>query len=139
VPDVSNDLWMDGPDDILNAPLPKRRPKPRRNSAAAKKFDGTYARIPHDRGLRLAKRIGNPALAVLLVLEHVVHHAHTNRVTLTNGLLEQYGISPQSKIRGLRQLAAAEVISVGKRGQFESPIVTHHWYTPKGKLKGMRT
>jgi hypothetical protein len=135
---VSNDLWIEGPDDIGNMPLPKRRPKSRRAPATVVKLNGTYARIPHDRGLKLAKRIGNPALAVLLALEHVIHQEHTNRVKLTNGLLERYGISRQSKSRGLSQLGAAGVISVVKRGRFEAPIVTHHWYTRQGKLRGIR-
>ena len=128
-----DNLWTDGPDDIANAPAPRRRQKPRRE------LDGTYAKIPHDRGLKLAKLIGNPALAVLLALEHVIHKTSSNRVKLTNGLLERYGISPQSKARGLRQLTAAEVISVGKcgRGQYGAPTVTHHWYTRHGKLKGI--
>jgi hypothetical protein len=130
------DLWIDGPDDIANAPDQKRRRKQRRGL-----LERTYAKIPHDRGLKLAKRIGNPALAVLLALEHVIHDAHSNRVKLTNGLLERYGISPQSKARGLRQLAAEGTISVasdGRRGHGGAPMVTHHWYTRRGELKGVR-
>lgn len=101
---MKDDLWIEGPDDFANAP--KRRLKRRSPTVTDIKLNGTWAKIPHDRGLKLAKRIGNPALAVLLVLEHTIHAAHTNRVKLTNGLFERYGISPQSKTRGLHQLAA---------------------------------
>jgi hypothetical protein len=98
------------------------------------KITKTWAQIPHHQGLGLAKRIGIPALAVLLALEVAVHEARRNRVKLTNDLLDQYGITRQSKIRGLRQIAAAGTISVEWNGQ-EAPMVTHHWYTDDGKLK----
>jgi hypothetical protein len=130
---MADDLWIDGPDVIASAPAPKRRRKRRRE------LDGTYAKIPHDRGLKLAKQAGSPVLAVLLALEHAVHEAHNNRVKLTNGLLKRYGISSQSKVRGLRQLTMAEVISVERgRGRYGAPTVTHHWYTRHGELKGVR-
>jgi hypothetical protein len=130
---MGDDLWIDGPDDIANAPDLKRQRKRRRE------LDGTYAKIPHDRGLKLAKQAGSPVLAVLLALEHAIHKTRNNRVRLTNGLLERYGISRQSKVRGLRQLTTAEVISVERgRGRYGAPAVTHHWYTRHGKLKGVR-
>jgi hypothetical protein len=105
---------------------------PRRKVA---KLTKTWAQIPHHRGLDLAKRVGIPALAVLLALEVAIHEARCNRVKLTNNLLNQYGITSQSKIRGLRQLTTAGVISVMWDGQRAAPIVTHHWYTEDGKLK----
>ena len=126
-------LWIDGPDDIANAPKPRRRRSP-----AKIKLAGTWAKIPHDRGLELAKRVGSPVLAVLLALEHIIHDAGSNRVKLTNGLLKQYGITRQSKTRGLRQLVAANVITLEQCGEREAPVVTHHWYTKYGKLRGAR-
>lgn len=98
------------------------------------KVTKTWAPIPHHRGLELAKHAGIPALAVLLALEIAIHEAHSNRVKLTNDLLDRYGITRQSKARGLRQIAAAGTISVEWDGQ-EAPTVTHHWYTEDGKLK----
>lgn len=132
---MSNDLWIEGPDDIANAPTLKRRRRRSGSATEEEKFTKTWAQIPHDKGLKLAKQIGNPALAVLLVLEHVVHGARSNRVKLTNGLLERYGITPQSKTRGLRQLASGGVISIRKYGKGEAPVVTHHWYNNRGKFK----
>jgi hypothetical protein len=102
------------------------------------KITGTWAQIPHHRGFELAKKTGNSVLAVLLALEAAIHEAHSNQVEFTNGLLQFYGIERQAKIRGLRQLADAGVISIKWRGR-KAPIVTHHWYTTKGKLKAGRT
>jgi hypothetical protein len=95
----------------------------------------SWAPIPHHQGLELAKRIGVPALAVLLALQHAIHAAKSNRVKLTNDLLRRYGITRQAKNRGLRQLVAAEVISVEWNGQRAAPLVTHHWYTEDGNFK----
>jgi DNA-binding transcriptional ArsR family regulator len=94
----------------------------------------TWAQIPHHRGLELAKRAGNPMLAVLLALEHAIHAAKSNKVKLTNALLKHYGISHQTKARGLRQLAAAGVVTFKQDGK-AAPVVTHLWYTKSGKLK----
>jgi hypothetical protein len=52
---MADDLWIDGPDDIANAPIPNRR---HRRRPARIKLTGTWAKIPHDRGLELAKRAG---------------------------------------------------------------------------------
>jgi hypothetical protein len=98
------------------------------------KITKTWAKIPHERGFKLAKRACNPVLAVLLALEAVVHEESSNQVEFTNDLLKQYKIERQTKIRGLHQLADAGVISVEWRG-LKAPIVTHHWYTAKGELK----
>jgi hypothetical protein len=94
----------------------------------------TWARIPHHHGIKLAKRDGNPVLAVLLALEHLVHGAKSNRIKFTNDLLKQYKIAPQSKSRGLRRLAAAGVITIEQDGK-AAPVVTHLWYTKGGKLR----
>ena len=93
-------------------PLPASARKKARHAKRAARQAVTWAQIPHKRGLELAKRIGIPALAVLLVLEQVIHATGSNRVKLTNGVFERYGISKQSKMRGLRQLAVAGVITV---------------------------
>lgn len=137
---MSEELWTeDQPDDIMNAPTPKQiQRRHRRSTSVKEKLAKTWARIPHDRGLNLAKHSGNPALAVLLALDYAIYAAHSNRVKLTNGLLEQYRITPQSKMRGLRQLAAAGVITVEPHGQGEAPAVTHHWYNKHGRLKAVR-
>jgi hypothetical protein len=98
------------------------------------KLTETWAQIPHGRGLKLAKQTKCPVLAVLLALEAAVHKARSNQVEFTNDLLSLYKIGRQVKARGLRQLAAAGVISVEWRG-LKAPLVTHHWYTEGGKLQ----
>jgi hypothetical protein len=98
------------------------------------KITETWAPIPHHRGLKLAEKTGNAMLAVLLALEAAIHEARSNQVELTNSLLKLYGITSQTKIRGLRRLAGAGDIAVEWRG-LKAPIVTHHWYTTEGKLK----
>jgi hypothetical protein len=104
-----------------------------RVAAKKTKLAGTWAQIPHDRGLKLAQRLGNSVLAVLLALEQAVHHARSNRVKLTNNLFKQYGLARQSKNRGLRLLAEAGVVTIEWDGK-AAPTVTHHWYTKSGKL-----
>jgi hypothetical protein len=133
---MSEELWDEyQPDDILNAPAPKQTRKLHHRSTSVKeKLAKTFAKIPHDRGLDFAKRSGNSALAVLLALDYVIFDEHSNRVKLTNNILKQYGITHQSKIRGLRQLAEAGVITVEWCGQGEAPFVTHHWYNEYGQL-----
>jgi hypothetical protein len=61
------------------------------------KLTKSWAQIPHERGLKIAKQAGNPILAVLLALEAAIHEARSNRVKLTNDLLEQYEITPSPK------------------------------------------
>jgi hypothetical protein len=99
------------------------------------RLKSTWAQIPHHRGIELAKCAQAPALAVLLILEHLIHGAKSNRVKLTNDLCNQYGITRPAKARGLLQLAKAGVVNVEQVGN-GAPAVTHLWYTKNGKLKG---
>jgi hypothetical protein len=128
---MSSVIWRNGVaievDTHGDAPPPSRK-YPR---------GATWAQIPHDRGLKLAKQDGNPVLAVLLALEHAVHKAKCNRVKLTNYLLTQYGITHQGRTRGLLRLAKADVVTIEPqgRGSKAAPIVVHHWYDAAGKLK----
>lgn len=127
------DIFLEGHSFGNGAPQKTAKRKPRQPSSRAVK-PGTWAKIPHDRGLQLAEQAKDPMLAVLLVLEHAIHRAGSNQVRLTNHLLRQYKIPRQSKARNLRRLAAAGVITVEQHGK-EAPVVTHHWYTKRGKLR----
>ena len=113
--------------ETITPTAPQRRRKPVQDGE-------TWAKIPHNRGLKLAKQTKNSVLAVLLALESAVYDARCNQVKLTNHQLNTYKISRQAKIKGLRQLIAAEVVSVEWNG-LEAPVVTHHWYTKQGKLR----
>jgi hypothetical protein len=105
---------------------------PRRRKVT--KLAETWAQIPHHRGLQLAKEVGNPVLAVLLALEAAIHKERSNQVELSNDLLRMYKIRRQAKTEGLRQLAAAGVVSVEWRDR-KAPTVTHRWYTSSGVLR----
>ena len=140
---TEEDLWIDGPDDIANAPMPKRRGARSKGRNSNAKSAGTYTMIPHDRGLKLAKCTGDSVLAVLIALECAIYEAkrnraaRCNRVALTNHLLKRYRITHQAKNRGLRRLTATGVITVEWSNK-SAPMVTHHWYTKGGELKGVR-
>jgi hypothetical protein len=90
----------------------------------------TFARIPHGKGLLLAKSIGSPALAVLIELDRLVlKNGGQNPVRLWSAALTKAGVTYQTRARALRQLTAAGVIRVEKRGRGLSPWVTHLWYS----------
>ena len=55
-------------------------PRPRRKKAAERAAAGVWMQFPLDRGLKLAKCLGCPALAVLLVLDLAIYDAHSNHV-----------------------------------------------------------
>ena len=94
----------------------------RRKRAQAKE---TFARIPHERGMRLYGRIGGAAWVVLLELDRLIFKSYgKNPVRLSNYGLA--GMSRNAKWKALRQLEAAGVVTVERQG-FESPLVTHHW------------
>jgi hypothetical protein len=108
---------------------PETPPKRRRRA----RLEKTWAPVPHERGIELAKRVGEPAFAVFLVLQHVCFYEKSRRVKLTNDLLQQFGITSQSKTRGLRKLERAGVVHVEWRNK-ASPMVTHLWFDDEGKL-----
>jgi hypothetical protein len=136
---MDDELWAkDQPDDLLDVQPARRRQHTTWRKEKTARLTKTWAKIPHDQGLQLAKQARSPLLAVLLALEAAVHEEHSNQVKLTNGLLGQYAITPQSKTRGLRQLAAAKVISIKRGGSKQAPVVTHHWYTKDGELRKRR-
>jgi hypothetical protein len=107
---------------------PGKPPKQRRRHRLKK----TWAKIPYERGILLAKDLRNPAWAVLLVLYHLCFFEKNNQVKLTNDLLGQFGISEESKSCGLRQLEREGVVTV-KRRRGASPLVTLHWCAQDGE------
>jgi ribosomal protein S25 len=60
---------------------------------------------------------------VWIWLLHLSWKAHHHTFIAPNGGLKQYGVSPQTKRRVLRQLEAAGLIEI-KRRHRKSPIVT---------------
>jgi CRP-like cAMP-binding protein len=111
---VSNDLWIEGPDDIANARMPKRR----RNG---------------EHSADLARHIGCPLwwfmavfpavrskkeLAVALYIYRLRAVRHSRAVAISNtGLLAELGISRYTKYRALKRLADAGLISIRRSGK----------------------
>ena len=89
----------------------------------------TFARIPHDRGLALARKNLSGAAWVLLILIDwlIIRSYGRNPVKLFPKERTQAGLSRWAQDRGLLQLEKAGVIAVErKRGR--SPLITHLWY-----------
>lgn len=87
----------------------------------------TFARIPHDKGLAL--KISGTAWRVLIELDRLILKAGgQNPIKLSSARLRAAGLRSQLRTRAIRQLEAAGVIKVGRRGQGRSPYVLHSWY-----------
>jgi hypothetical protein len=96
-----------------------------------KMLEETFARIPHDRAHALARHnIGAPAWVILIELDRLIlKQRGRNPVRLTNHRLKPAGIIGHVKARALRQLEAAEAISVPSRGGGgQSPLILHRWF-----------
>ena len=103
------------------------QPKAQRSQRRARS-NTTFARIPYECGMRLAGQTRTALLAVLLELDHLVFvNRGRNPIELTNAALRSVGISHQSKIRALRHLESAEMVTVCWRGR-RSPLVTVLWH-----------
>jgi hypothetical protein len=88
----------------------------------------TFARIPHDQGLELARKMGDAALAVLIELDRLILKTGENPVRLWSAPLRHAGIVGRVRHRALRKLEAAGAIKVEQRGAGLSPLIAHLWY-----------
>jgi hypothetical protein len=128
---MSDDLWIEGLDDIANASTSKRR----RNGKHAVNF---------------AQHIGCPLwwfvaifpvvhskkeLAVALYIYRLRAVRHSQTVAVSNtGLLAELGIDRQTKYRALKRLAGAGLATVKRNGK-SSLEVTIHARGKKSKTK----
>jgi hypothetical protein len=81
--------------------------------------------------MKLYKRIDGAAWVVLLELDRLIFKAYgRNPVRLANQGLAAVGMIRSTKLRALRQLQDAGVITVVQDGQC-APLVTHHWHPLK--------
>jgi hypothetical protein len=127
VRDVSNDLFIEGPDDIANAPLPKRRQRRQGGSAGNGNSVGRHIGWPlswftwvypvlHSKG----------ELAVALYLYRLRAIQHSRTVKVSNVLLlVELGIDRHAKYRALRRLADAGIITVRRKPHRSLEIVFH--------------
>jgi hypothetical protein len=92
---------------------------------------GTFAKIPHDRGIALFGRIDGAAWVILLELDRLIFKSFgQNPVRLTNHTLKAVGMPRNSKWKALRQLEDAGVITVARDGR-KAPLITHLWHPLK--------
>jgi hypothetical protein len=91
----------------------------------------TFARIPHDRALELYRRhpISGVAWVVLIELDRLIlkHHGQ-NPVRFVSSRLCTVGLNSHTRVRALRQLEAAGVVEIERRGRGLGPWVAHLWY-----------
>ena len=81
----------------------------------------------YGRVLAGAGRLRDAPLAVLLVLAHRSFKMHQNTVPLGNKTLQSAGISHDAKVRALRRLEAAGMVSVDWGRGGKTPLVTLLW------------
>jgi hypothetical protein len=91
----------------------------------------TFARIPHELGMKLYGRIDGAAWIILLELDRLIFKSYgQNPVHLTNQNLAVVGMPRNTKSKALRQLQDAGVITVVQDGQ-AAALVTHLWHPIK--------
>ena len=89
----------------------------------------TFARFPHDRALELYRHIGGPAWVLLIELDRLILKGRgRNPVKLSSARMNAAGLNRHSRLRALRQLEAAGVVRVERRGKGRSPWVLHLWF-----------
>jgi DNA-binding transcriptional ArsR family regulator len=70
-----------------------------------------------------AKRLGATALLVGLALWHLKKLRQADTFTVSNLMLQEWGVQPDAKSRALRALERAGLIRVERRGK-RSPLVS---------------
>ena len=96
-------------------------------SAGRGRSHETFARIPHDKALRLYRhRLNAAAWAVLIEVDRIIlKSGGRNPVKLSSARLRAIGVRAEARARALHQLEAAGVVSVAQRGRGLSPLITH--------------
>ena len=93
-------------------PVPvRRRPKP------------SFVQIPLELAARAAKATGGQRMLAWMLILHRCWKEKTKTVPVTNNMLHEYGIDRKVKVRALRQLETAGLITVEWRDR-KSTIVT---------------
>jgi hypothetical protein len=89
----------------------------------------TFARIPHDRALKLYRQIGGSEWVLLFELDRLILKGRgRNPVKLPGPRLKAAGFTRHSRQWALQKLETAGVIRVERRGKGQSPWVTHLWF-----------
>ena len=79
--------------------------------------------LPYEQTLQAARQLQNAQLAVLVEIAHKIFKTHQNPTPLPNKTLQTAGVSRKAKLRALRQLEGAGLITVTWRGR-KCPLVS---------------
>jgi hypothetical protein len=110
------------------APLQKAEAKTKvRKTRPPVRRTGRFVQLPYERTMTAAGRIKCIPLAVLTELSFRLFKANQETVPLANKALRAVGVSRWAKDRALRELEAAGLVSVIRRGHGRSPLVTLLW------------
>lgn len=90
----------------------------------------TFARIPHNRALKLyPRRLTGSAWAVLIELDRMILAARgRNPVLFWSPRLRAAGLTRHVRTQALKRLEAAGVVEVEWRGHGLAPMVRHLWF-----------
>jgi len=95
----------------------------------------TFARIPHDRGLRLYGHVSGAAWVILIELDRLILTSKArNPIPLDHERLFGVGMTRSTIHKALRQLQKAKVVQVeycAKHRQ-DDTLVAHLWYPRTG-------
>jgi hypothetical protein len=91
----------------------------------------TFARIPHDRGLRLYGKISAAAFVILFELDRLILTSRgQNPIPLKHKRLYAVGMARSTINRALRQLQDVKVIRVERWSDGgDATLVTHLWFS----------
>jgi hypothetical protein len=118
-------------DVATTAPSTPAQPESPSRSRRAREVE-TFARIPHNRALKLGLSLDGAAWQVLIELDRLILSQYgKNPVLLWSKRLRSIGLVSGPRIRALRQLEEAGVVTVKRRGKGLSLWVTHLWYPLK--------
>jgi hypothetical protein len=94
----------------------------------------TFARIPHNRALKLyPRRLTGSAWAVLIELDRLILAARgRNPVLFWSPRLRAAGLTRHVRTQALKRLEAAGVVEVEWRGHGLAPMVRHLWFPEQG-------
>ena len=117
------------PTDVFDDLTTLRQEQQTPGSRRRPRLTETFARIPHDRALALYRHIGGSAWVLLIELDRLILKGRgRNPVKLSSARMNAAGLNRHSRLRALRQLEAAGVVRVERRGRGQSPWVTHRWF-----------
>jgi hypothetical protein len=121
------------PADIFDNLEVLRQEQARPTTGRRTRLQETFARIPHDKAVSLYRHLGGAAWLLLVEIDRLILEGRgRNPVKLTGRALSRSGMTRYSKRRALRQLEAAGVITVTRRGCGRAPLVTLLWLPVRG-------